>query len=428
MKNKTLIIISVIIILLIGVGTYYYLFMYKPGDTTPGTGTGTGTNPTFNPFGGDSGGGNSTSTPRATSTPFVFASTTNPNIPKLRLISADPVAGAVASTTGSSTIIRYIDRGLGNIMETKVTGTDVTRISDKTLSQIYEAFWSKKAQSLVIRNLDENDENTVNTELLSIIDPKPIKVGTTTVLATSTIKAVRTSYIPTGVVAVANSPKDVKNESFAFLVKTNPGVKGFIQDTVTGNVVEVFSSPLESWNLFWPNQNTLIFSSKASSISVGSAYTYDIKKAEMTKIVSGTGLTVLPNGDMSEIAFSTTAPGGILTLSIYKTKEKTIENTVLKTLTEKCAWGTVENKTIYCAVPNNIPNGIYPDDWYKGLVFPGDRVWKYDTETGEVTMIGDLYSLSGKAIDAYNISIDPKDGYLIFMNKRDLSLWSLEIK
>ncbi len=106
------------------------------------------------------------------------------------------------------------------------------------------------------------------------------------------------------------------------------------------------------------------------------------------------------------------------------------ENTTpitLKTLPEKCVWSQLNNSVVYCAVPDSIPRATYPDQWYQGIVSFSDSIWMINTKTGVTKDLAPLRQISNGDIDAINLSLDSKEDYLTFMNKRDLSLWGLQL-
>ena len=100
---------------------------------------------------------------------------------------------------------------------------------------------------------------------------------------------------------------------------------------------------------------------------------------------------------------------------------------VVRTLAEKCAWGNFYTDIVYCAVPSTPVAGTYPDDWYRGTLATDDRIWQINAETGDVHLVSSIVNQSGRTIDGYDLGLDNKDNYLFFMNKKDLSLWSLDL-
>jgi hypothetical protein len=112
---------------------------------------------------------------------------------------------------------------------------------------------------------------------------------------------------------------------------------------------------------------------------------------------------------------------------ILNTKDGVSQEVIFKTLSDKCIWSNLRKNEIYCAVPTEIPNAMYPDDWYRGNVSFVDQIWHLDTNTGEVHLLANLLTLSSKLIDATDLTLDPKEDNLYFINKRDLTLWALDL-
>jgi hypothetical protein len=67
--------------------------------------------------------------------------------------------------------------------------------------------------------------------------------------------------------------------------------------------------------------------------------------------------------------------------------------------------------------------------WYQGLITFSDDIWKLNLTTGESRIVASIEKESnGEIIDVINPVINKDDGYLIFTNKIDLSLWGLQLK
>ena len=139
------------------------------------------------------------------------------------------------------------------------------------------------------------------------------------------------------------------------------------------------------------------------------------------------GLTGKMSRDGSKILLSAIVNSSIVS-SIRDLKTLTNSDLLFKTLSEKCVWSNVTKSDLYCAVPTQIPNGVYPDDWYRGRVSFIDQIWHVDTKTGENHQLADLIELSNTQIDAIQLTLDPKEDTLYFINKNDLSLWALDLK
>ena len=175
----------------------------------------------------------------------------------------------------------------------------------------------------------------------------------------------------------------------------------------------------------WPEVNVGTVVTKASASSLGYMYSVNTKTGVMKAVLGSIrGLSAKMSRDLSRVIYSSNS----LIASLLDTKTGESEEIVFKTLADKCVWSSLRKNEIYCAVPTEISRDfIYPDDWYKGRVSFVDKIWHLDTDTGEVHLLANLLNLSGTLIDATDLTLDPKEDFLYFINKRDLSLWSLDL-
>ena len=118
--------------------------------------------------------------------------------------------------------------------------------------------------------------------------------------------------------------------------------------------------------------------------------------------------------------------GTIPNLYTLDTKTASTKNLNIQTLSDKCVWS--KSAIVYCAVPNTIENGHYPDDWYKGMVSTEDSIKKIDTEKQIYYNVSNLSKESGEKIDVDSIYLSPDETHLIFRNKTDGFLWMLRIE
>jgi hypothetical protein len=100
----------------------------------------------------------------------------------------------------------------------------------------------------------------------------------------------------------------------------------------------------------------------------------------------------------------------------------TKEDVEIATLPEKCTWKK-DNISVYCAVPNAPVSGSYPDEWYQGVASFNDFLFKTNIKTGGLDSLIQLKATDGKNMDVMGIKLSNDENYLIFQNKKDLSLW-----
>jgi len=410
-KTSQIIIALVIALALIGLVVFWFLFL-RPTDQA-GTGVnepGTGFSPFGNTGGQQQGGGNT-----STSTPITPDVT---KIPSLRLLSATPIGGYGASTTASTTFVRWVDRGRGNILEVYEDSPNTTVLSNTLVPKVYESTWGKDINSFMASIL--NDDNQTISTLYATIQGH---TATTTLSATPF--ELRGKNLPATVVSYASSPK--KDRVFLFSIENGKGV-GYVAPFNGGTATQIFSTPVTEVNIEWPEENTIAITTKGTIDQNGYLYFVNPKTGVWKKIIGGVpGLSTKVSHDAKYVIASASGNANNVLTSIYSVASSTGNDAIIRTLADKCAWGNFYKNMVYCAVPFQPVSGTYPDDWYKGTLSTVDKIWQVNAQTGEVHLVSSVFSEAKRSIDAYNLGLDSKDNFLFFMNKNDLSFWSLDL-
>ena len=204
------------------------------------------------------------------------------------------------------------------------------------------------------------------------------------------------------------------------------GTYGIMYSFNDSSKKQIFDSPASFWNISWPKENIITFTTAPSFGDLGYLFFFDTKTGSMDRILGDVfGISTLTNGDASLVAYSKSQNNSFV-LNIYDVKNKTNTDYSIPTLADKCVWSVKDVNVLYCAIPQNIVAGSYPDDWYQGLTFFSDNIWMIDTKTGTTKQIYQIGSNENVSIDAINLNISDDDQYLTFSNKTDLSLWLLK--
>ncbi len=82
-----------------------------------------------------------------------------------------------------------------------------------------------------------------------------------------------------------------------------------------------------------------------------------------------------------------------------------------------------EENTTYCAIPRNLTLRNLPDNWYKGIASFSDDIWRINLETNEAELVMELT----ENIDVVNMKINETGDYLAFLNKKDMTLWGIDL-
>lgn len=432
---KKIIFIILLVLLLAGGAAYWWYFMRVPSEQVTIVPNG-GQNNGFVPFNrtsggitqGTIGGGEESASSSAS------VSTRTP-IPVIRQLSATPVGGFGASTTASTTILRWIDRGRGNVYEAAMDSLDITTISNTLLPRIYQSWWNKNDNLFIGQYLEDGDDKitTVIANILKREQPKTATSSTST--ATSSIvqqisSVTETPYelkgkiISGNIIDVAASPK---RDRILVVTNENGSAVGYISNFDGSKQTQSFVLPFTQLTADWPEENTITIVTKASSKYAGYLYLIGAKNGLVKQVLGGLpGLTAKVSRDAKRAIYSYSDNGRIAT-AIYDITKKSSSPIVFATLADKCAWSAKFKERAYCGVPTQLPNGTHPDNWYLGKSSSIDGIWMIDASTNDVRQIADLLGQGNAIIDTINLSLSDNDEYLFLMNKNDLSLWSVDL-
>jgi hypothetical protein len=429
-----------LIFLIIAGAAYWYFFMRMPADTTGQGSTSGDQQGGFQPFGRPSTGGGQQNTGGGT-IPGVSTTTdtaTPAKIPTLRLLSATPVGGYAASTTASTTVIRWVDRGRGNIYETKGDTLTVTTLSNTVVPRIYQSVWNKDASAFIASTLDEagTSVSSVYADIKARILPKvatntsasstpPQGLGVGADGQTITPYELKGKNLPENIIAYAASPK--KDKLFMLVNEGGMGT-GYISTFDGKSVTQIFTTPLTQLNVEWPEENTIALTTKGTATEGGYLYFVNAKTGTWNKILGPlAGISTRVSSDAKRVIVSTTGSNKNVLTSVYTVADKKGIDAIVRTLADKCVWGNFYKEVVYCATPAQPVDGAYPDDWYAGTISTVDKIWQINGITGEIKLLSSIIDTSNRVIDAFNLGLDQKDDFLFFMNKNNLSLWSLDL-
>ncbi|CAN5138767.1 hypothetical protein BH11PAT3_BH11PAT3_0050 [soil metagenome] len=404
MNRKPLIItISIALIIVFGaLGWYFYTRTSTPPQLTPVNGG--------LPFG--AGGGNiSPGTPAGNSaTTTGLDSVGRPTARLFRLVDT-PVSGWVSFIKNGSTIIRYVDRATGHIMDVNPVTLERTKITNNTLPKIYEADFKNDASGVVLRSLKDGSDEVQNLSV-TLIPPK----------ATSTDELYQIdSTILIGKIGDLSVAPD--NSLFYTTLDTgsiiHSGFKGEKQTTL-------FTSDFTNWKLDIFGTNILLTSK--SSINLPSyAYSLNNVSGGLTKLLGPlSGLSVSPSSSGAYIAYSY-GSNSQSTFRILNTKPKAVSVVEPATLGEKCTWSSKSAGALYCGVPVGGVGPTEPDSWYQGVTHFTDRIWRFNAETGFTDVLSDPKKDFNIELDVENPHLSPDEDYLLFRNRDDQTLWALRL-
>ena len=418
MSKKFFIIISIVLIIFIfTLGGYYFIIQTNtPGvKTTPSS-----IFKNFIPFGG----GLSVPTPSPSSyintatEPATFA-----NIDlKLRKIFSDSVSGFGIGENASGTIIRHMDTATGHVYETDLFSPRQDRITNITIPTVYNTFWGSDLNNLVTQYLDA-DNQTIHTYSATLTDEHAHSTSTGDMLS---------GYKPSYSISVTTFPEQVDSiallhTNLFFLSKSQYHSAGFVANVHLTKTKQIWNSPIRELIPQFVNDTTVAVTTKPYQNVSGYLYFINTVTGTVQRVLGDIlGLSTLVSPDAKKILTLTQGRDGAF-LSLFTTIDKSSLIVTPTTFPEKCVWSKVDLNVVYCAVPHEKLEDNSLTDWYMGKLQYTDDIWKYDLTSNTSHLIENLSSDSSEQIDVTKIALSPNEKYIVFINKRDGSLWSLNI-
>jgi len=297
--------------------------------------------------------------------------------------------------------VRYVERMNGHIYKMFLDTKTKEKISNSTIPSIYESFFDKTAQTVIYRYLSEGKE--INSFMATLGAPKG-------------------EFLPPDAYSLSVSEDKT---GFFYLTKNSEGSSGTIGKFGETKREIVFSSPFTEWLSQWTSDQNIFLTTKPSYSASGSIFQLNPTNKTLTKIFGGiVGLTTLVNPNNSLVLYSTSTSSGpklgIFNIAKHETKDLGVYG-----FPEKCVWSS-DNISIYCAIPNTVVRNQYPDVWYQGLVSFDDYFVKINTNTGDKTTIAN--SINETSVDGIYLFLDKTLNNLFFINKKDSTLWGLNLK
>ena len=313
---------------------------------------------------------------------------------RIKTISKEPV---VSPIIGNDNKIKYYSAINGNLWECDINGNNFKLVSSKNRKGLIKVLWSpNKTESILIFSINDKIKKyfyNYTTDRLKELS--------------SNIKWI--AFSPSGN-KIAYQYIDEKSNNISIANPDGNNWQNILPTRIKDLIVE------------WPSSDKISIRTKPSGLAQSVLYTISVTDSSITKILTDIyGLSILwsPTGDKF-IYSSTNNSGKNLTLNL-RDKNGNISDLNIATLPEKCVW-SVDDKTLYCAVPKILPNrAVLPDDYYKGLVSTSDEIWKINTQTKEKTLIIDT------DYDVFSPLLSPYEKYLFFINKKNGYLYRLTL-
>jgi peptidoglycan hydrolase-like protein with peptidoglycan-binding domain len=303
------------------------------------------------------------------------------------------------------TTIRYIEKNTGNIYDFLPETGETSRLTNQTIPRIQEAFFTNNGENVFIRYLKEDNE-TIETYFASV--PKQILGGD------GSAGELKGDFLEKNIISVSTSP----DKNTAFLQTTSgQNMLGSLFEAKTKSKKQLFNSSFNEWLSEWVSSENILLTTKPSGFVQGYSYLLNTKSGNLKKIMGNVyGLLVNINSSMDKLLFSTSTERNFI-FGLYDLKEDKKYSLNVDTLPDKCTWA-LGGGTIYCAVPKIIPGGVYPDEWYQGIVSFNDNIVRIDPSLIYDNEILVDPESEGTIVDVDIIKVDDKELYTVLRDKK----------
>jgi len=385
MTTKKIFIIAAILLGLIGLTLFVYniFFKAKPSSENPET---TGS-----------------LSPNASQNPSSAAGNQNSQNISLRIrpISQERAFGAAIGVDGKT--VKYFSQATGQLFESAFDGTNLNKISSVTLSGMIKALWSPDKEKVIGIF---SDNNQIKKYFYNYTNSQ-------------------SSLLNNNIGYIAWSP-DSKKIAYQFTSASSEQSVISIADPDGSNWKDIFKTRLADLIVEWPTKEKISIRSQVSGLAQGLLYAIDSATGDFNKVLSDLyGLNVKWSPKADKILYSkTTSLGRGPSIMLADDKGKNIKDLKISGIVDKCVWSK-DDRTVFCAIPQQIAPAVWPDDYYKGLIILADDFYKINLETGEKTLVAGSSDQAG--YDAQDLFLSPKEDYLFFINHVNGLLYSLRI-
>lgn len=297
-----------------------------------------------------------------------------------------------------------VDKKTGNLYFYDLLDKEIIRLSNTTISgvsNIYSSYNEEKLYIYIKTTADSGERQSYSYNF----NPEAIESRVTNVIKLN-------PFID--IIGGINNLLYWKNTDTNFIYKGNANLS---------NTETILTNSKIDW--IYKISNTKLFSNqKPSSFKQTSAYM--INNDTLEKLISNkNGLNILPSPDGNKIIYNSTS-GSYINTFMYNIDSKINTKLPFNTFIEKCTW-TKESLSLYCATSSNedyLSSSI--EDWYMGYKQISDKkIISVNIENpSKIINVVDS-GLENPDIEKITISDDYKT--LVFKNKKDSSLWVINL-
>jgi len=317
----------------------------------------------------------------------------------------------ITQTRSTSTYLFFIEKATGNVYKKDFSTNKIIRVTNTTIPAVQDALFLKNGTLVVLQIY-----NRVSKKVETIVSDIPQTISVNSPLSLGAPTSLQDN--------ITSMVSSLNGEFLYYLVPNQKGSSLYRYSKDKGSVF-VESFPLKELELSINNKQVYV-SSKPSAFVPG----YVFKTSPFVIIYGGkTGFSFLPSPTDTLSYISMWSDKGLFSYvhSLVNGSDYTFDGSFLS---DKCSWSPVSS-FLLCANDSDVfigENGL-PEAWYQGDVSFKDSLYVVAEDRGSF-ITRELINISDEAkesIDLIKPRFDSSSVYFSFTNKRDGSLWLLDV-
>ncbi len=211
-----------------------------------------------------------------------------------------------------------------------------------------------------------------------------------------------------------------------YILNDSQSSDGYISNFDGSKTAKIWSSKIKELTSQFVNSKTVALTTNPAPNVPGYMYFVDTTNGQVRKILGDiNGLSGNVNSDDTQVLYVSQTSS--LKMYLFDIKTNITSLITPETFPEKCVWSKKEKGVVYCAVPKQKLSGESLTSWYLGFASFDDYVWKFDTTNNTASVILDASKEAGQRVDIMKPILSENEHYLVFINKIDNTLWSLDL-
>jgi hypothetical protein len=330
------------------------------------------------------------------------------------------------TSSTSENYVLFQDKETGNIYKSQGFEYKNTRLTNTTFPNSQKSVFTNTGDYIAIAYYDAKDEGVNPVKKLLVSEVPRIENGPLNLNGNIDENII-------DVVSFSNFDKNLKlknSDLIAYLKKSKDNFSELYIYNINTNIKsKIAELPITSISISWDGINEIVIKTNPSNEINQTVFSVNIITKKISVINTKNNTNTINPLNKNVLSFDNQ------TVSLYeKAYSQNKIDLELKTNTDKCVFYLTTH--VLCGIVGDDFSGEVNvvDDWYKGLVQWNDKISIYNIKANENPEYP-LSIIAGESIDFYkpvnyyytNKTTSSESANLLFQNKRDLSLWLLDL-